>query len=844
MNNYSTNGILSKLADYETPFAETGLMREEPPQNEAADNYYSNFLPELESPFLNTYESSETGAVLSPNAGEFVQLLGELNDSEFSNNLYELAAELEDTWSSKISNEIAMGERFFPFATQQAAKYFAPLIKGTENMIDRVSQQFSGNNLADHSESEVENFFNDMEFNHADFSPAQEQFFGSIFKKVKSLAKKGIEFAKKGVSVLGKILPLNFILNKLKGLIRPLLEKVLKFAIGKLPKNLQPYAQTLAHKFLNLETSFEIESEEDEIPTTGELEEVQTELDNHIASLVFSPNESEADNFVMEYETSSDFVDRSNTYETGGSSLPSLDVARAQFINELKDLQSGESPAPAIERFLPIVLHALRPLIKPVLTLLGRQKVINFLAGLLAKLIGKYVPQNVAQPLAASIIDAGLSAIGFETFEMNKPDVAYETIANTIQETIQNLGELDESTLNDSETLTMNVLEAFETAAANNFPSQYIREDLRTSQQPGVWVLKPRNGPRPIYKKFTRVFNTVIDPQTARSLKVFRGLPLANFLRDKLGLDPSKPIQARVHLYEAITATKLSNISKYENLPGFGPSLPHSWVQLQPLSRLAAALLLKEPALGKDFANEFTTKRTHISIGQRFYYLEINGAHLRIHHVTVHDHRHARGTAPTNNRPAQSGDIRGVINFIKSSIHFDYFFSEEEAKSVVEKLNQNDFLTAATSIRYAVRDVLRGVLLQYITSKVKIIHEAFPEMFLENYNDQQEGGVVLSSGKNLLTGLIENLVERLSGLAYGAIREYFKSRAVEFKQAQAQPEDGVTIKLSWRNIPGMSSIKTVFTAIRGNLPVGNLAQIKLPVMPKPDIKISAGKHFD
>jgi hypothetical protein len=844
MNNYTTNGIQSKLADYETPFADNTLTREDPSQSESSDNYYSNFLPELESPFLNTYDSSETSNALPPNSGEFVQFLAELNDSEFSNNLYELVAELEDTWSSKISNEMAMGERFIPFTTQQAAEYFSPLIKASEGMIDRVSQQFSGNNLADHSETDVERFFSEMEFNHADFSPAQEQLFGSIFNKVKKLAKKGLEFAKKGVTVLGRFLPLNIILDKLKGLIRPLLDKVLKFAIGKLPGNMQPYAQMLAQKFLNLETSFKAASEEGEIPTTGDLDAVQTELDNHIANLVFSPNESEADNFVMEYELSSEAVERNNNYETGGLNLPSLDVARQQFMNELKDLQVGESPAPAIERFLPAVMYALRPLLKPVLSLIGRQKVVNFLAGLLAKLIAKYVPQNVARPLATSIIDAGISSIGFETFEMDKPDVAYETLANTIQETIQNIGELNEATLNDNEALSMNLLEAFETAAANNFPSQYIREDLRTAKQSGVWVLKPRNGPRHIYKKYTQVFNTVIDPQTAKSVIIFRGLPLAHFLRDKLGLDPSKPIQARVHLYETIAGTKLSDISKYENMPGFGPSQPHAWVQLLPLSRHAAALLIKEPALGKDLSKEYTTKRTHISIGQRFYYLEISGARLRIHHVTVHDHRHTAGAAPLNNRPAQSGDIRGVINFVKSEIHFNYYFSEEEAKSVVEKLNQNDFLAAATAIRYSVRDVLQGILLQNVTNKVKIIHEAFPEMYLENYYDQQENGVVLSSGKNLLTGLVESLVERLSGLAYHAIRDYLKARAVEFKQAQAEPQDGVTIKLSWLNIPGMSSIKTVFSAIRGNLPVGNLAQIKLPVIPKPEIQITAGKHFD
>ncbi|MBD0395348.1 MAG: hypothetical protein ICV52_16235, partial [Microcoleus sp. C1-bin4] len=407
-----------------------------------------------------------------------------------------MAAELEETWSSKISNEMAMGDRFVPFANQQADEYFAPLLKATDSMIDRVAQQFSGNNLGDRSDTETEQFFAELEYDHAPLSPAQEQLFGGLFDKVKSVVSKGDELAKKGISAVGKILPINIILDRLKGLVRPLLDKVLKFAIGKLPKNLQPHAQSLAKKFLNLETSFETEPTNGEIPSAGELDALQNELDNHIAHLVFSAEETEADNLVMEYEASSATAERSNDYENGGLNLPSLDAARQQFINELKNLQPGENPAPAIERFLPAAIMALQPVIKMAISIIGRQKVINFLAGLLAKLIGKYVPEATAKPLAASIIDVGMSAIGFETYETDKADVAYEAIANTIQDTIQNLSGLNEQTLNDNEALTAQLLEAFEPAAANNFPPQYIREDLRPSTQPGVWVLKPRSGPR------------------------------------------------------------------------------------------------------------------------------------------------------------------------------------------------------------------------------------------------------------------------------------------------------------------------------------------------------------
>lgn len=853
MNSYAGNGMSSELAMFETPFADISTLKEAIQSNEPAEVAYSNFLQELESPFSRTYEISTNGAVVTQVSEEFVQFIGELNDTEFSDAVYELASEIEDKWLPKISNEAAMGDHFIPFATQQAREYITPLLMETETMIDRVAQHFSGNNLADHTDAEIESFFAELEFNHTNFSPAQEQFFGKIFNKVKSVVKKGVDLAKKGISAIGKILPVNIILNKLKGLIKPLLDKVLKFAIGKLPKNLQPHAQSLAKKFLKLETPEA--SESPELFASGNLEGIQTEFDGHVAQLLFTSDEVEGNSIVAEYESSDEALEKEFEYEAGGLTPPSLEAARLQFIQELKSLPPGESPAPAIERFLPAAILALQPIIKMALAVIGRQKVINFLAGLLAKLVGKYVPENVAKPLAASIIDVGMSAIGFEVNETNKSDLAYEAIANVVQETIQNMGNLSEATIQDQEALTLQLLESFETAAANNFPPQYIKEQLRPSVQPGVWVLKPRKGPKHLYKKFTKVFNITIDPQSAQAVKSFRDLPLANFLKDKLSLDPTKPIQAKVHLYETIPGTKLSKISKFENIPGFNASQPFAWVQLHPLTPQAASLLLKEPALGKDIKPKFTAKRHRTTVGQRFYYLEISGARLRIPPVNHATHKHQAQGKPGTPKPSQSGDIQGVINFVKSEISFNYYFSEEDAKTVVEKINKNDFLGAAITIRHAVRNVLNGILIKNVGNKVKIIHEAVPELYLEfvgEYEDESPlaalaktaGGIVLGGGKEILTKIIGQLVEKLSEHAYQAVANFFKGRAAEFKEAQAQPQDGVTVKITWSNIQGMSAIRNVINAIRGKNPLGNISDMTLPNIPTPDIKIIADRKFD
>ena len=843
MDKYANNGHTQELDQYETPFADVPVMREAIPQNLSVDNFFTDYFKEVESPFSRTYEATSASNVITPAGEEYVELLGELHDTEFQETLYNLANEVEDTWRSKVSNELAMGSNYIPFATQEARSYFAPIMNETNSMIDRVAQHFSGNNLADHSEASVETFFETLEFAHGQYTPAQEQFFGKIFDKVKSVVKKGVDLAKKGVAAVGKIMPIGIVLNKIKGLVKPLLDKVLKFAIGKLPKKLQPHAQTLAKKFLNLEV--EGENTGDAQAESG-LDGVQSELDNHIAQLVFSDSEEQAETAVMSYESSDETLERENNYETGYANTPSLSEARQQFINELKNLQDGESPAPAIEKFLPAAILALQPVIKIAISIIGRQKVINFLAGLLAKLVSKYVPENVAQPLAASIIDVGMSAIGFEVHETGKSDLAYEAIANTIEETVQNMNNLNEAALNDSEALSMHLLEAFEQAAANNFPSQYIKEELRPTKQKAVWVAMPRHIPVKFYKKFTHVYDVTIDPQTASAVTTFRSLPLANFLRDKYGLDTSKPIKAKAHLYEMNRNGRLSLISKFEKLPGLNAKQPKAWVQLLPLTKQAASLLLKEPALGKDLAVKNLSNRFKSAPGQRFYYLEIDGARLRIPPVNRSKHKHAENGQPPAGIESRSADIQGVINFIKAEIKLNYYFSEEDAKDVVEKLNKNDHLGAAISIRQSVRNVLNDILIKNISTKVKIIHEAIPELFLENYPDQESPLDMLGkvAGKEIISKLVEKLIDKFATAAYEAVVNFFKARAAEFKEAQAQPQDGVTVKLTWTNIPGMSTIRTIINAIRGNLSIGNLTDITMPSLPVPDIKIVADKKFD
>ncbi len=798
-----------EVFNFETPFSDVFVQREEPGSNGSSENISP--ASSFETPFLKTFETAEGQTIQNPFAQETAGLLSELEDHEFTRNLYDLASELEDTWLPLITHETALEENFIPFATRQAADYFRPLIKAGDRMFDRISRNLSHEHFTSLSESEQDTVLDEFRPDSEGLTPVQEQFLGSVFKKVKGAVKAGIK-------AVGKILPVNIILGKLKGLIKPLLDRVLKFAIGKLPKNLQPYAQTLSGK-IKLEVTGEDVISSETIASSGDIDGIQTEFDGEIAQLVFAPDETEAEWFIKEYET--------GIAEDEDFTGTSIEPARRQLITELSELGPGESPAPAIERFLPAVM-ALRPVIKMGISVIGRPKIIKFLAGLLAKLVEKYVPRNVVQPLASSIIDTGMKAIGFETPETKGPEAGYEALVNTIEDTVRNLNPTSEAEAGDEEELTLQLLEAFENAAVNNFPSQYIKEELRKTVQPGVWVLKPRGDTRRSYKKYTTIFTAAIDPEKARTILTFRDLPLANFLRDKLGLDPSKTVQAKVHLFESIPGTKLNQINKHENLKGLNSSIKYSWIQLHPLTKQAASVLLNEPGLGKDFPKKFTMRRQQIAVGQRFYYLEIEGANLR------------RGNQPGVNRPAHSDDVRGTIDFIKSTVSINYYFSEEQSKTIVEKLNTNDFTGALIGVKSSVKGVLRQMLTGNLSGKVKIVHETFPYMYVDKFTEG-EGGI-RGVAKGILTGVLENVVRIITEKAFEGLRDFMRTRSAEFRKAQAEPEDGLTLIISWNNVAGLSGLKSLITGISTGQLI-NPAMIRDLKPGTPEIRVIAGKKF-
>jgi hypothetical protein len=346
---------------------------------------------------------------------------------------------------------------------------------------------------------------------------------GKLFKKigkaVKTVAGKAWQVAKK--------LGLGPIFNQIKALIRPLLNRVLQMAIGKLPEAVQAAAQKLAEKLgftapkpmepamsatgdsssAGGDAATPSESVGSPVQATagGDVSKIQQEFDERIAEALLAQDEVELNLEVARLQSAST--------SAATPVFANLDDARDQFIQELDNLKPGESPEPYVQNFLPAVL----PVLRLGLRLAGRPRVVNFIAQLLAKLIAKLIGPEQAPALSQAIVDAGLKLLNLEMSEQEKSGLAASVVAATVEETVNRVVSLPDHILDNQELLEGYVLEAFEQAAAANLPA--VLSEATYRQRPelleaGVnagWLLLPLRR-RKRYKRCTRAFKIRITP--------------------------------------------------------------------------------------------------------------------------------------------------------------------------------------------------------------------------------------------------------------------------------------------------------------------------------------------
>ena len=415
------------------------------------------------TPFLSVYEFNGSEQEFEdPMREAYASLVNELYDEEFDESLFELLSEARSLHDAHIANDHSTAD-----ADRIVTQHFAELTRESEAMLDAMAREFSRreDTLLDREMAEFVEHYAPA----TALQPSFEDFLGRLAKKLV-----------KGVSKVAKTIKnvaLGPIFAQIKRILNPLLKQVMLRAIDRLPVSVRPAAHQLAQRlgFAKAPTATATApvqpdaaaaapgpSEPSATPTepvagaTATAQDVDTSAPSVEGG--GSPVQADAGATFRRCSSSSTNVSpRRSWRKTSPSSSWSsnvrqldsastrvrcsadLDQARERFTEELENLKEGENPAPYIENFLPAVLPALRT---SRYSLIGRHKVVNFLAGLLGKLISKLVGPAQTPALSRAIVDAGLKLISLELAEEDEARLATSAIAATVEETLSRVASL------------------------------------------------------------------------------------------------------------------------------------------------------------------------------------------------------------------------------------------------------------------------------------------------------------------------------------------------------------------------------------------------------------------
>lgn len=533
---WSQSSMLAETRGLVSPFAVGALGEVE----QAAEHAFGST---MRSPFSEGFTSDAT----DESDAEVMNLVAaELDDEDFVEALEMLASEAaaRSMQSPAVWN---VESEAFSSDTEELEQWMESIVAQADGMLVELGDQYAQRTVDSVSETELDEFLEALRPDYVTGPlDAQELFFGSLKKKLKKVAGAVKNVVKKGVSLASKILPLGIIFRRLRPIIRPLLRRVLDKAIGKLPRPLRRPARTLARRY-GLR----------EMEENSEIEDLAAEFDAEVAQLVLA---DEAAAMALEHELSHD-----QTGESG--SLEQLDRARLRLADELLEAEPAEPPTKAMEQFVPA---AILPIARMGIKVAGRQRVVNFIAGLLAKLIAPVVGRRLARPLSTQIADQGLRLLQLETTATDDRLGAEAAVA-AIEDTLQEVLALPEAWLENELLTEMAVQEAFEFAVERHFPAEALRADevqMEGERSHGLWVMMPRAASRKYrYKRLAVPARTLVTPRIARSVVFRNGETLEDRLEDE-GL-ASWPVETDFELYELLPGGDVGHIAGDDG--GSGP---------------------------------------------------------------------------------------------------------------------------------------------------------------------------------------------------------------------------------------------------------------------------------
>jgi hypothetical protein len=497
----------------------------------------------------------------------------------------------------------------YRLAGAEAEQWMESVASAADRLLGELEAHF-GNRPADAgSAAEIDAVVGFSEFEHRTPNgplDAQEQFLKKLVSKVKKVVKGVAKVVKKGIGAVTKLLPLGKLFGFLKKLVRPLLQRVLQKAIGKLPAELQPAATKLAARFgggaaasaggsaaagagaavppadagtgSSSTDAPAQDGPESESPWSAEW--LADDFDARLAESILAPSDAVAGELLAEFEAEA----RGTAGFLVDGPFSALDAGRQRLTRQLVEAEPGRPPLAEMEEFIPLVMGAMK-LVKLGVKVIGRKRVIEFLAKLLATLIKDMVGAPAAKQLSTHIADAGLRLLGLEAERAADGMLGAEALVATTEDTIREVLSLPPASLENELLLEAVVQEAFTAAAVRHFPAEVLRPDLveaETDGERGFWMVFPRSAtPHYRYKKYTVVQPVEITRPLARSVTFADGETLEDRMLDAGAR--TWPVPGEVHFYELMSGGEFGHLAAFE-LDGEGLSYGDAAQEFEELS--------------------------------------------------------------------------------------------------------------------------------------------------------------------------------------------------------------------------------------------------------------------
>ena len=318
----------------------------------------------------------------------------------------------------------------------------------------------------------------------------------------------------------------------------------------------------------------------------------------------YTPEAEGYQNYTPEAEGYQNYTPEAEGYHQQTSmEFNSLEVnqARERFIQGITSNPANFQPE--FEQLAPVLIAARVAMKIPFI----RNKVLNLMAGLMQKLFGKWIPENIGKlayrPLSNLLLKAMTLEAASEVPYMRER-IASESVANIVTESVIAASHLPQSVLEgDQIALEGELEEIIKGAMINNLPPQVFPKNFsKTPQSKSGLHFIPRKGG---YSSLNKRIRVRLSPAQINGIRISRGALLSDFLRQYYKWNGSSSVSVRVRVYQSRAGiTRITRIAK----ANLGGNKRFFLNQLHPMTKRFAVSNRTSMAIFKRFTTLVFTK--------------------------------------------------------------------------------------------------------------------------------------------------------------------------------------------------------------------------------------------